>query len=104
MRKLHIHMLYQISSYLVHDIIVGFSQDHWHVLSCHGVFEVAWVLTILIFTQDFSGLFRFLNIKRTNGDPSKTLKPFQISLVNSLRAYVERIPVSNSTAYSSVSW
>jgi len=70
------HMQYLISSYLVHDIIVGFSQDNRHVLSCHGEFEFAWVLTILIFTQDFSSLFHFLNIKRTDGNPSETLKPF----------------------------
>lgn len=65
-------MLLIKSGYLVHDACIVFGQDQWHVFSCASELEVAWVLTVLLFTKDFSSLFHLLNINRTNGDPSET--------------------------------
>lgn len=72
------------STYLIHCQSVVLCQGHVHRVRGAGERNGARVLAVLPLTQNLCCLLSFLYVKRTNGDPTKTLKPLHVGFVNSL--------------------
>lgn len=91
--------------YLIHNLIVGSGQCQIHGVHVLGECEVARMLTVTGLTENLASCFGFLNIQRSNRNPSYSFdKAFIFTLVLVLRKNINRngIPSQYSPAIGDI--